>query len=72
MMSRRLSGECGIFTTTSIYVGNLTRASEGKFTWATGSWPRLAGCPQGNSIIGGAALWVMKGAKPEEYRGVAQ
>jgi hypothetical protein len=30
------------------------------------------GLPAGKSIIGGAALWVMKGAKPEEYRGVAQ
>jgi sn-glycerol 3-phosphate transport system substrate-binding protein len=66
------SGECGIFTTSSAYIGNLSRASEGKFTWGTGFLPRLAGFPQGNSIIGGATLWVMKGAKPEEYKGVAQ
>ena len=32
----------------------------------------MAGFPTGNSIIGGATLWVMKGAKPEEYKGVAQ
>jgi len=30
------------------------------------------GFPQGNSIIGGATLWVMRGGKPEEYKGVAQ
>jgi len=66
------AGECGIFTTSSAYIGNLTRASEGKFTWSTGFLPRLTGFPQGNSIIGGATLWVMKGAKPAEYRGVAQ
>src|SRR5215471_12563472 len=66
------AGECGIFTTSSAYIGNLTRASEGKFAWGTGFLPRLAGYPQGNSIIGGATLWVMKGAKPEEYKGVAQ
>src|SRR5215470_16856683 len=66
------AGECGIFTTSSAYIGNLTRAAEGKFTWGTGFLPRLAGYPQGNSIIGGATLWVMKGAKPEEYKGVAQ
>src|SRR5207245_1322648 len=66
------AGECGIFTTSSAYIGNLTRASEGKFTWGTGSLPRLSGFPQGNSIIGGATLWVMKGAKPEEDKGVAQ
>jgi sn-glycerol 3-phosphate transport system substrate-binding protein len=66
------AGECGVFLTSSAYIGNLTRVSEGKFTWGTGFLPRLAGYPQGNSIIGGATLWVMKGAKPEEYRGVAQ
>jgi sn-glycerol 3-phosphate transport system substrate-binding protein len=66
------AGECGIFTTSSVYIETLTRASEGKFTWATGFLPRLAGFPRGNSIIGGASLWVMNGAKPEEYRGVAQ
>jgi sn-glycerol 3-phosphate transport system substrate-binding protein len=66
------AGECGIFTTSSVYGENLSRVSEGKFTWATGFLPRLAGFPQGNSIIAGGALWVMKGAKPEEYRGVAQ
>jgi sn-glycerol 3-phosphate transport system substrate-binding protein len=66
------AGECGLFTTSSAYIGNLTRASEGKYTWGTGSLPRLAGFPQGNSIIGGATLWVMKGAKAEDYKGVAQ
>jgi sn-glycerol 3-phosphate transport system substrate-binding protein len=35
--------------------------------------PRMAGnYPQGNSIIGGASLWVMKGRKAEEYKGVAK
>ncbi len=65
-------GECGIFLSSSAYIGNLTRASDGKFTWGTGALPRMSGYPQGNSIIGGATLWVMKGAKPEEYKGVAQ
>jgi sn-glycerol 3-phosphate transport system substrate-binding protein len=66
------AGECGIFLSSSAFMGNLARQAEGKFTWGTGFLPRLAGFPQGNSIIGGATLWVMKGAKPEEYRGVAQ
>ena len=66
------AGECGIFLTSSAYIGNLTRVSEGKFTWGTGFLPRLTGFPQGNSIIGGATLWVMKGAKADEYKGVAQ
>jgi len=37
-----------------------------------GPLPRMGGYPQGNSIIGGATLWWLKGAKPEEYKGVAQ
>jgi sn-glycerol 3-phosphate transport system substrate-binding protein len=65
-------GECGIFTTSSAYIGNLTKTAEGKFAWGTAPLPRMAGFPKGNSIIGGATLWVMKGAKPEEYKGVAQ
>ena len=39
-------GECGIFTTSSAYIGNLTATAEGKFTWGTGSLPRLAGFPR--------------------------
>jgi sn-glycerol 3-phosphate transport system substrate-binding protein len=66
------AGECGIFLTSSAYIGNLTKVSEGKFAWGTGFLPRLAGFPQGNSIIGGATLWVMKGAKADDYKGVAQ
>src|SRR5262249_6514593 len=66
------AGECGVFISSSAYIAGLTRASEGKFTWNTGSLPHMDGFPQGNSIIGGATLWVMKGAKPEEDKGVAQ
>jgi len=66
------AGECGVFISSSAYIAGLTRASEGKFTWSTGSLPHMDGFPQGNSIIGGATLWVMKGAKPEEYKGAAQ
>jgi len=65
-------GECGIFTSSSAYIAGLTRASEGKFAWGTGPLPKMTGYPQGNSIIGGATLWVLKGSKPEEYKGVAQ
>jgi len=45
----------------------LTRASDGKFTWAR-PLPKMSGFPQGNAIIGGASLWVLKGAKAEEYK----
>ncbi len=64
-------GECGIFSTSSGFIGGLVQASTGKFQWGTGDLPRFKGYPQGDSIIGGATLWVMK-AKPAEYAGVAQ
>ncbi len=55
------------------YGGWLNKAealiTAGKFTWAIGLLPRLVGFPQGNSIIDGGTLWVMKGAKPEESGG---
>src|SRR5205814_8308009 len=66
------AGECGIFISSSAYIAGLARASEGKFTWSTGSLPHMDGYPQGNSIVGGATLWVLKGAKPEESKGTAQ
>jgi len=34
-------------------------------------WPDVKGAPQ-NSIIGGATLWVLKGHKAEDYKGVAK
>jgi sn-glycerol 3-phosphate transport system substrate-binding protein len=65
-------GECGLFTTSSAAIAGLTRAAEGKFAWGTGFLPKMVGFPQGGEIIGGASLWVLKGAKPDEYKGVAQ
>src|SRR5260370_17259218 len=34
-------------------------------------WPEVKGATQ-NSIIGGATLWVLKGQKAEDYKGVAK
>jgi sn-glycerol 3-phosphate transport system substrate-binding protein len=65
-----INGEAAVGLASTALVGTLTKTA--KFEWGTGSLPRLAGYPQGNSIIGGASLWVMKGHKPEEYKGVAK
>jgi sn-glycerol 3-phosphate transport system substrate-binding protein len=65
-----INGEAAIGLASTALVGTMTRTS--KFDWGTGNLPRLAGYPQGNSIIGGASLWVMKGHKKEVYRGVAK
>ncbi len=65
-----INGEAAIGLASTALVGTLTKTA--KFEWGTGNLPRLAGYPQGNSIIGGATLWVMKGHKPEEYKAVAK
>lgn len=52
--------------------GLIARLLSAKFEWGTGFLPRLSGFPQGNSIIGGACLWVMKGHTSEQYKGVAR
>ncbi|MBP1711938.1 MAG: glycerol-3-phosphate transporter substrate-binding protein [Deltaproteobacteria bacterium] len=65
-----INGEAAIGLASTALVGTMTKTS--KFDWGTGNLPRLAGYPQGNSIIGGASLWVMKGHKKEVYKGVAK
>jgi len=64
-----INGEAAIGLASTALVGTLTKTA--KFDWGTGNLPRMTGYPQGNSIIGGASLWVMKGKKAEEYKGVA-
>lgn len=65
-----INGEAAIGLASTALVGTLSKTA--KFEWGTGKLPRMAGYPQGNSIIGGASLWVMKGRKDEEYKGVAK
>ncbi len=65
-----INGEAAIGLASTALVGTMTRTA--KFDWGTGNLPRLDGYPQGNSIIGGASLWVMKGHKKEDYKAVAK
>jgi sn-glycerol 3-phosphate transport system substrate-binding protein len=65
-----INGEAAISLASTALVGTLTKTA--KFEWGTGNLPRIAGYPVGNSIIGGASLWVMKGHKPEEYKAAAK
>jgi sn-glycerol 3-phosphate transport system substrate-binding protein len=64
------NGEAAIGLASTALVGTLTKTA--KFEWGTGFLPRLSGFSQGNCIIGGASLFVMKGHKPEEYKVVAK
>jgi sn-glycerol 3-phosphate transport system substrate-binding protein len=68
------SGECAIIHASSGLRARITR--EAKFEWGTAMlpyWPGVAGAPK-NSIIGGAAFWVMTAPsrRPEEYKAVAE
>jgi sn-glycerol 3-phosphate transport system substrate-binding protein len=65
-----INGEAAIGLASTALVGTMTRTA--KFEWGSGNLPRFGDFPQGNSIIGGASLWVMKGHGKEVYRGVAK
>jgi len=49
-------------------VGSITAAA--KFEVGTSFLPRLEGYPRGNSVIGGATLWTMKGHPQKEYEAI--
>jgi sn-glycerol 3-phosphate transport system substrate-binding protein len=68
------SGECAIIHASSGLRARIAR--EAKFEWGAAMlpyWPNAPGAPR-NSIIGGAAFWVMTAPsrKPEEYKAVAE
>ncbi|MGI9426061.1 MAG: sn-glycerol-3-phosphate ABC transporter substrate-binding protein UgpB [Hyphomicrobiaceae bacterium] len=66
------AGECALFTESSAGYAGIKK--EAKFEFAVRPlpyWDGTNGAPQ-NTIIGGASLWVMKGHKAEEYKGVAK
>ncbi|MBI5606735.1 MAG: sn-glycerol-3-phosphate ABC transporter substrate-binding protein UgpB [Deltaproteobacteria bacterium] len=65
-----INGEAAFSLASTALVGTLSKTA--KFEWGTGHLPKLSGYPQGNSIIGGASLWVLKGQPQEHYKGVAK
>ncbi|HEY9011400.1 MAG TPA: extracellular solute-binding protein, partial [Devosia sp.] len=63
------SGTCSTFVaSTAAHAGVESTA---KFNWSATYLPHEEGIEPKNSTIGGGALWVMKGEKPEEYAGAA-
>jgi len=66
------TGECGMWLNSSAYYGGIKNQAKFKFGQAMlPYYPNVTKSPQ-NSIIGGATLWVLKGHKKEEYKGVAK
>jgi sn-glycerol 3-phosphate transport system substrate-binding protein len=66
-----INGDCAMLVQSSAVIGGFKRAV--KFEWGTGQLPHW-GSPyrKQNAIVGGGTLWVMKGHKSGDYKGVAQ
>jgi sn-glycerol 3-phosphate transport system substrate-binding protein len=66
-----LAGDCAMVVQTSGSIGDFEKSI--KFDWGTGQLPHWgAPYPKGNTSLGGASLWVLRGREPAEYKGVAQ
>jgi sn-glycerol 3-phosphate transport system substrate-binding protein len=63
------SGRCAMMTQSSAVFASVTAGA--KFAFGAAPLPYEAGATPHNSLIGGGSLWVLKGYKPEEYKGVA-
>jgi sn-glycerol 3-phosphate transport system substrate-binding protein len=66
-----INGDCAMLIQSSAVIGGFKKSL--KFEWATGQLPHW-GPPyrKQNAVVGGATLWVMKGQKASDYKGVAQ
>jgi sn-glycerol 3-phosphate transport system substrate-binding protein len=63
------SGECStIIASTATHAAVIAAA---KFDWSAQGIPSEQGVTPKNSVIGGAALWTIKGHTPEKYKAVA-
>jgi sn-glycerol 3-phosphate transport system substrate-binding protein len=66
------SGECGMtIASSAARLGIITNMKYEVGIGMLPYWPDVQGAPQ-NSIIGGATLWVLRGRKAADYRGVAR
>jgi sn-glycerol 3-phosphate transport system substrate-binding protein len=69
--SKFVDGECAMLMQSSAVIGDFKRTL--KFHWGTGQIPHWGPpYPKGNTTLGGATLWVMRGHRTVEDKGVAQ
>jgi sn-glycerol 3-phosphate transport system substrate-binding protein len=65
-----LTGKTAMIITSTAYLGGFKEAAE--FEIGSGFLPHMEGEPQGNSLIGGATLWVFKGHPEADYAAVGE
>jgi sn-glycerol 3-phosphate transport system substrate-binding protein len=66
-----VDGECAMLIQSSAVIGDFRRSL--KFHWGTGQIPHWGpSYLKGNTTLGGATLWVMRGHRSAEDKGVAQ
>ncbi len=65
-----LTGKTAMIITSTAYLGGFKEGAD--FEIGSGFIPHKEGLPQGNSLIGGATLWVYQGHSDEEYRAVTE
>jgi len=63
-----LSSQVAMLIQSTSSVGSIE--SKANFNVGTTFLPRIEGYPRGNSVIGGATLWVMKGHTQKEYEAI--
>ena len=64
-----IGGQCSSVVNST--AGHAAVEAGAKFKWSAAFLPTEEGSPAKNSVIGGAALWTLKGQKDEVYKGVA-
>ena len=65
-----LTGQTGMIITSTAYLGGFKEGAD--FEIGSGFIPHKEGYPQGNSLIGGATLWVYDGHSDEEYKAITE
>ncbi|MFW6306511.1 MAG: extracellular solute-binding protein [Bacillota bacterium] len=65
-----LTGKTAMIITSTAYLGGFKETAD--FEIGSGFLPRFEDKLQGNSLIGGATLWVFDGHEKEEYKAVAE
>jgi sn-glycerol 3-phosphate transport system substrate-binding protein len=67
-----INGDCAMLIQSSAVIGGFKKSIK-NFAWGTGQLPHW-GAPykKQNTIVGGGTLWVLKGQKAADYKGVAQ